>query len=401
MSEQMSAPRITASYLDSFVGRVVTIVGKVTQLRGDQATIDADGVVTILLNRDAHLANGNAAQVIGKVNPDLSIKALSARDVGAGVGHGVSLLRNYEPQHQPRIAMVWPGQNQNQHQNQDPIVESALILHSSSSSSLLAPHRRPSIDRSHRIASPLPPRSSSSSPASQQDWPHQRQQQWLDLIPYDAPPQHISGVSQSDLSLPSTAPAPGFTAMPGSFYSNLDSRSSSPSSEEEGMFRLAHDTSPSWQSTNPRSSHLLLPSSQDAPHIPPFQAIPSAQPRSGYPSPSSASPPPFTNMAYSTQAASFLPSPPSSRRERPSSPLSVADSHPTLRRGDSRRISSPPMSPIRRPQLRGRGDYTRNSAETDIQALNAVMDGIGRMQVNMNLDQAGRWRIARRNDSPW
>lgn len=51
MSEQMSAPRITASYLDSFVGRVVTIVGTVTQLRGDQATIDADGIVTILLNR--------------------------------------------------------------------------------------------------------------------------------------------------------------------------------------------------------------------------------------------------------------------------------------------------------------------------------------------------------------
>lgn len=107
MSEQMSSPRITASYLDNFVGRVVTIVGKVTQLRGDQATIDADGVVTILLNRvrappkyllkavptnnhmpfkEAHLAHGNAAQVIGKVNPDLSIKALSTRDVGPGVG---------------------------------------------------------------------------------------------------------------------------------------------------------------------------------------------------------------------------------------------------------------------------------------------------------------------------
>lgn len=51
MAEQMSTPRITAAYLDSFVGRTVTIVGKVTQLRGDQATIDADGVVTILLNR--------------------------------------------------------------------------------------------------------------------------------------------------------------------------------------------------------------------------------------------------------------------------------------------------------------------------------------------------------------
>ena len=112
MSEQMSSPRITASYLDNFVGDVVTIVGKVTQLRGDQATIDADGVVTILLNRvctpsniyllkaiqltnhvsfkEAHLVHGNAAQVIGKVNPDLSIKALSTRDVGPGVGMSLS-----------------------------------------------------------------------------------------------------------------------------------------------------------------------------------------------------------------------------------------------------------------------------------------------------------------------
>ena len=51
MSEQLSSPRITAAYLDSFVGRLVTIVGKVTQLRGDQATIDSDGIVTVVLNR--------------------------------------------------------------------------------------------------------------------------------------------------------------------------------------------------------------------------------------------------------------------------------------------------------------------------------------------------------------
>ncbi|KND86714.1 hypothetical protein TOPH_08654 [Tolypocladium ophioglossoides CBS 100239] len=51
MAEQLSSPRITAPYLDSFVGRLVTIVGKVTQLRGDQATLDADGAVTVVLNR--------------------------------------------------------------------------------------------------------------------------------------------------------------------------------------------------------------------------------------------------------------------------------------------------------------------------------------------------------------
>jgi replication factor A3 len=85
MAEQLSTPRITASYLDSFVGRHVLLLGKVTQLRGDQATLDSEGTVTVLLNRDAHLASGNSAQVIGKVNPDLSIKALSSQDLGADV----------------------------------------------------------------------------------------------------------------------------------------------------------------------------------------------------------------------------------------------------------------------------------------------------------------------------
>lgn len=42
--------------------------------------------LTDSLSQDSHLANGNAAQIIGKVNPDLSIKALSTRDVGSGVG---------------------------------------------------------------------------------------------------------------------------------------------------------------------------------------------------------------------------------------------------------------------------------------------------------------------------
>ncbi|KAK5994014.1 Replication factor A protein 3 [Cladobotryum mycophilum] len=92
MAEQLSTPRITAAYLDNFVGKVVTIVGKVTQLLGEQAVIDADGNVTIHLTRDSHLANGNAAQIIGKVNPDLSIKALSTRDVGPGVDMALCTL---------------------------------------------------------------------------------------------------------------------------------------------------------------------------------------------------------------------------------------------------------------------------------------------------------------------
>ncbi|KAJ0117139.1 replication factor A protein 3 [Diaporthe amygdali] len=89
--ESQSTPRITAPYLDAYQGRNVIVVGRVVQLRGEAAVIDADGNITAHLNREiptmqeAHLSNGNAVQIIGKVNPDLSIRALSSLDLGAGV----------------------------------------------------------------------------------------------------------------------------------------------------------------------------------------------------------------------------------------------------------------------------------------------------------------------------
>ena len=49
--DQASTPRITCAYLDSYVGKNVIIVGKVMQLRGDEALIDADGNITAHLNR--------------------------------------------------------------------------------------------------------------------------------------------------------------------------------------------------------------------------------------------------------------------------------------------------------------------------------------------------------------
>lgn len=49
--EATSTPRITCPYLNSYVGKNVIIVGKVVQLRGDEALIDADGSITAYLNR--------------------------------------------------------------------------------------------------------------------------------------------------------------------------------------------------------------------------------------------------------------------------------------------------------------------------------------------------------------
>jgi hypothetical protein len=49
--ESTSTPRISGQLIDSYVGRNVMVVGKVTQLRGDTAIIDAEGQVTANLNR--------------------------------------------------------------------------------------------------------------------------------------------------------------------------------------------------------------------------------------------------------------------------------------------------------------------------------------------------------------
>lgn len=107
--DQSSTPRVSCPYLNSYVGRNVLVVGKVVQVRGDSAVLDADGHITVNLNKvrletrwcptlilptappltfwqDARLVGGNAAQVVGKVMPDLSIKVLSAQDLGVDVG---------------------------------------------------------------------------------------------------------------------------------------------------------------------------------------------------------------------------------------------------------------------------------------------------------------------------
>ena len=49
MSE--ATPRITAPYLEQFSHKTVRIIGKVRQLRGEQATIDAGGQINVFLNR--------------------------------------------------------------------------------------------------------------------------------------------------------------------------------------------------------------------------------------------------------------------------------------------------------------------------------------------------------------
>ena len=46
-----ATPRINAKYLDSFTNQTVRILGKVVSLRGETATIDANGTINVNLNR--------------------------------------------------------------------------------------------------------------------------------------------------------------------------------------------------------------------------------------------------------------------------------------------------------------------------------------------------------------
>jgi len=46
-----ATPRINAKYLESFMNQTVRILGKVVSLRGETATIDANGTINVLLNR--------------------------------------------------------------------------------------------------------------------------------------------------------------------------------------------------------------------------------------------------------------------------------------------------------------------------------------------------------------
>jgi len=84
MSE--ATPRITAPYLETFQNQTVRLLGKVIQLRGDHATLDAGGHVNVILTRDSHLTQGHAVEVVGKVTADLSVKVLVSTDFGLGVG---------------------------------------------------------------------------------------------------------------------------------------------------------------------------------------------------------------------------------------------------------------------------------------------------------------------------
>ncbi|MCJ1407535.1 hypothetical protein MMC19_001606 [Ptychographa xylographoides] len=85
-----ATPRINAHYLEQFTNQTVRIVGKIVALHGETATLDASGPINIYLNRESHLTVGNAAEVIGKVQQDLSVKVLQATDFGSNLDYAAA-----------------------------------------------------------------------------------------------------------------------------------------------------------------------------------------------------------------------------------------------------------------------------------------------------------------------
>ncbi|KAF1972546.1 ssDNA binding protein-like protein Ssb3 [Bimuria novae-zelandiae CBS 107.79] len=78
-------PRILAPHLAKFQHKIVRMLGRVVQLRGDTATIDAGGEVEVMLNRDSHLAVGHAVEIIGKVDGNLHVKVQFSWDFGTNI----------------------------------------------------------------------------------------------------------------------------------------------------------------------------------------------------------------------------------------------------------------------------------------------------------------------------
>ncbi|KAF4970832.1 hypothetical protein FSARC_2198 [Fusarium sarcochroum] len=379
MAEQLSTPRITAAYLDNFVGRVVMLVGKVTQLRGDQATLDSDGTVTVLLNRDAHLSNGNAVQVIGKVNPDLSIKVLTSRDLGNGVDHGPP---QYSQAYTPRVAMVWtspvkPGADTSlNHQRQasynDPYGKSNATTPDSASTTTIRSSRP--LHNTYAAAQRLQRNTRSTHGQSRPTTAMSFTTSSSDMIlgrniqSRSPSPSHISQTPTP--SFGTLLPSPPENDTPYCSYSTEGSRPSSVS----------------LQSNHRRRSNVQQAYDQQSSQQP---YIPSAQPYT-----------PLTYSPPSLSSPSLLPSPPMTQPRddefRPSHgpPMSPAFStssqrHPVL---VSRRI---PAMNAGTPTISGNSKLDDPSESA---LFDTVLEGIGRIHVSMNRDDAGRWRIKRATD---
>ncbi|CCJ28562.1 unnamed protein product [Pneumocystis jirovecii] len=81
-------PRINASLCEQFVDQTVRMIVKVKKLKGDTALVDSSGLIEVHLNRDSNFIEGNTFEIIGKINPNLSINVLTSINFGKDIDFG-------------------------------------------------------------------------------------------------------------------------------------------------------------------------------------------------------------------------------------------------------------------------------------------------------------------------
>jgi len=82
---EANTPRTNAPLLSQHMGHTVILIGRVSSSSPQNNTIalDSAGIVNIILPHNSpQYQPGTAVQVIGRVGPDLSIKALLLVDLG-------------------------------------------------------------------------------------------------------------------------------------------------------------------------------------------------------------------------------------------------------------------------------------------------------------------------------
>jgi replication factor A3 len=84
-----TTPRILSSHLASFPQRIIRLLGKITALHGETATLDCGGEVTLKLNRDSHFEVGKYYEVVGKVMEGLQVQVMVGDEWTAKGGIGM------------------------------------------------------------------------------------------------------------------------------------------------------------------------------------------------------------------------------------------------------------------------------------------------------------------------
>ncbi|KAK7456147.1 hypothetical protein CaCOL14_004190 [Colletotrichum acutatum] len=361
MAEATSTPRITAQYLDNYVGRNVMLIGKVLQLRGDSAVLDADGNVTAILNRDVHLTNGNGAQIIGKVNPDLSIKVLTSRDLGPGVDYQLA-------------AAVPSGRVYGRNQ---------VTIPAPSQPAPSQPARIPPRAPVTRPATTTTTTANSSQLRRQQQHHHQhdyqRQQQQQQQTPPPTqrrPPRYIPPTP--------TPPSPDLMRHRSTTPISL-TQPPSPQTQKRGSFAIQASQQPGQHDRDYRQSSTV---NQDRrisiPYRPSRTAA--ARPRT----PPSSDTPARPNLRLSTPEST-------STSQHPQIKASSESSDRLVKAREVREIEE---RKLRRQRSKpGEPEVeVKEVVDDDSELLGAILDGIGRMTVGtvaMRMDDAGRWRIRR------